>query len=131
MDISVELCGLKFENPFGLASAPPTTSSAMIRRAFDLGWSFALTKTFSLDKARVRMFVAFLVISAFTTPVYCKYPHRVITILLKGNCQLAQTYKLREFHLKCSNNIYSKQRKLRSALPISEKGGSGLEFLHL
>lgn len=50
VDISVEFCGLKFPNPFGLASAPPTTSSAMIRRAFEAGWGFALTKTFSLDK---------------------------------------------------------------------------------
>jgi len=52
VDVSVEMCGLKFEHPFGLASAPPTTSSAMIRRAFEQGWAFALTKTFSLDKAR-------------------------------------------------------------------------------
>lgn len=52
VDISVEVCGLKFPNPFGLASAPPTTSSAMIRRAFEAGWGFALTKTFSLDKVR-------------------------------------------------------------------------------
>lgn len=44
------MCGLKFENPFGLASAPPCTTSAMIRRAFETGWGFAVTKTFSLDK---------------------------------------------------------------------------------
>ncbi|MBN3296653.1 DPYD dehydrogenase, partial [Amia calva] len=50
VDISVEMAGLKFPNPFGLASAPPTTSTAMIRRAFQEGWAFALTKTFSLDK---------------------------------------------------------------------------------
>ncbi|XP_062847503.1 dihydropyrimidine dehydrogenase a, tandem duplicate 1 isoform X2 [Trichomycterus rosablanca] len=50
VDISVEMCGIKFPNPFGLASAPPTTSAAMIRRAFEQGWGFALTKTFSLDK---------------------------------------------------------------------------------
>ncbi|XP_065069979.1 dihydropyrimidine dehydrogenase [NADP(+)]-like [Rhopilema esculentum] len=50
VDLSVEVCGLKFPNPFGLASAPPTTTSAMIRRAFETGWGFALTKTFSLDK---------------------------------------------------------------------------------
>ncbi|UYV65117.1 DPYD [Cordylochernes scorpioides] len=50
VDISVKMCGLTFSNPFGLASAPPTTSSAMIRRAFETGWAFALTKTFSLDK---------------------------------------------------------------------------------
>ncbi|XP_069823819.1 dihydropyrimidine dehydrogenase [NADP(+)] isoform X2 [Dendropsophus ebraccatus] len=50
VDISVEMAGLKFLNPFGLASAPPTTSAPMIRRAFQAGWSFALTKTFSLEK---------------------------------------------------------------------------------
>ncbi|XP_033737186.1 dihydropyrimidine dehydrogenase [NADP(+)]-like isoform X1 [Pecten maximus] len=50
VDVSVEVCGLKFPNPFGLASAPPTTSSAMIRRSFEQGWGFALTKTFALDK---------------------------------------------------------------------------------
>ncbi|MXQ79675.1 hypothetical protein E5288_WYG007062 [Bos mutus] len=50
VDISVEMAGLKFTNPFGLASATPTTSSSMIRRAFEAGWAFALTKTFSLDK---------------------------------------------------------------------------------
>jgi dihydropyrimidine dehydrogenase (NADP+) len=44
------MCGIKFQNPFGLASAPPSTSYPMIRRAFELGWSFALTKTFVLDK---------------------------------------------------------------------------------
>ena len=46
----MEICGLKFENPFGLASAPPTTSAAMIRRGFEAGWGFAVTKTFALDK---------------------------------------------------------------------------------
>ncbi|KAM9720041.1 dihydropyrimidine dehydrogenase [NADP(+)] isoform 2-T2 [Menidia menidia] len=50
VDISVEVCGVKFPNPFGLASAPPTTSTAMIRRAFEQGWGFALTKTFGLNK---------------------------------------------------------------------------------
>ncbi|KAM6262372.1 dihydropyrimidine dehydrogenase [NADP(+)] [Porphyrio hochstetteri] len=50
VDISVEMAGLKFPNPFGLASATPTTSSSMIRRAFEAGWGFAVTKTFSLDK---------------------------------------------------------------------------------
>jgi dihydropyrimidine dehydrogenase (NADP+) len=49
VDISVEVCGIKFPNPFGLASAPPTTSSAMIRRGFKAGWGFAVTKTFGLD----------------------------------------------------------------------------------
>lgn len=50
VDISVDICNIHFENPFGLASAPPTTSSSMIRRAFQAGWGFAVTKTFGLDK---------------------------------------------------------------------------------
>lgn len=50
VDISVEICGLKLPNPFGLASAPPTTASSMVRRAFENGWGFAVTKTFGLEK---------------------------------------------------------------------------------
>lgn len=57
------MCGLKFENPFGLASAPPTTASAMIRRSFEQGWSFAVTKTFALDKD--------MVTSEYKTAVKC------------------------------------------------------------
>lgn len=54
VDLSVEMCGLKFSNPFGLASAPPTGSSAMIRRGFEAGWSFAVTKTYTLDRDMTR-----------------------------------------------------------------------------
>lgn len=50
VDISVEMVGIKFPNPFGLASATPCTSAAMIRRSFEAGWGFAVTKTFALDK---------------------------------------------------------------------------------
>lgn len=50
IDISVEMVGIKFPNPFGLASATPCTSAAMIRRSFEAGWGFAVTKTFALDK---------------------------------------------------------------------------------
>lgn len=50
VDISVNFCGMKFPNPFGIASATGATSSAMIARAFDAGWGFAVTKTFCLDK---------------------------------------------------------------------------------
>lgn len=55
VDISVEMCGIKFPNPFGLASTPPTTSTPMIRRAFEQGWGFALTKTFGLDKVYLQI----------------------------------------------------------------------------
>lgn len=55
VDLSVEMCGIKFENPFGLASAPPATSTAMIRRSFEAGWGFAVTKTFCLDKVNSKV----------------------------------------------------------------------------
>lgn len=50
VDISINVCGVKFPNPYGLASAPPTTSAAMIRRSFEQGWGFAVTKTYGLEK---------------------------------------------------------------------------------
>ncbi len=50
VDISTEINGKKFINPFGLSSAPPTTSYPMIRRAFQEGWGFAVIKTITLDK---------------------------------------------------------------------------------
>ncbi|KAJ8982696.1 hypothetical protein NQ317_013168 [Molorchus minor] len=53
VDVSVEICGVRFENPFGLASAPPVTTTPMIRRAFEQGWGFVVTKTFCLDKDEV------------------------------------------------------------------------------
>jgi NADPH-dependent glutamate synthase beta subunit-like oxidoreductase/dihydroorotate dehydrogenase/Pyruvate/2-oxoacid:ferredoxin oxidoreductase delta subunit len=50
VDLSVDICGVRFPNPFGLASATPCTAASMIRRAFEQGWGFAVTKTFGLDK---------------------------------------------------------------------------------
>lgn len=70
VDVSIEVCGLKFPNPFGLASAPPTTSSAMIRRAFEQGWGFALTKTFSLDKDLVTNVSPRIVRGTTSGPMY-------------------------------------------------------------
>jgi dihydropyrimidine dehydrogenase (NADP+) len=49
VDISCEVAGVKFPNPFGLASAPPCTSIEMMDRGFQYGWGFAVTKTYSLD----------------------------------------------------------------------------------
>ena len=50
VDLSVDICGLKFPNPMGLASAPPTGTAALCRRAFENGWGFVVTKTYGLDK---------------------------------------------------------------------------------
>jgi dihydropyrimidine dehydrogenase (NAD+) subunit PreA len=46
--LSVQFTGLRFENPFLLASAPPTESDGNIMRAFDAGWGGVVTKTIGL-----------------------------------------------------------------------------------
>jgi dihydropyrimidine dehydrogenase (NAD+) subunit PreA len=47
-DLSLSITGLRFENPFLLASAPPTESESNIMRAFDAGWGGVVTKTIGL-----------------------------------------------------------------------------------
>ena len=44
-DLSVEYLGVHFENPFVLASAPPSANCEMIARAFEAGWAGAVIKT--------------------------------------------------------------------------------------
>src|ERR671910_2128655 len=48
VDLSVDFTGIRFENPFLLASAPPTESESNIMRAFDAGWGGVVTKTIGL-----------------------------------------------------------------------------------
>ena len=47
-DLSVVFTGIQFENPFLLASAPPTESDTNIMRAFAAGWGGVVTKTIGL-----------------------------------------------------------------------------------
>jgi dihydropyrimidine dehydrogenase (NAD+) subunit PreA len=46
--LGVQFTGLRFDNPFLLASAPPTESDGNIMRAFDAGWGGVVTKTIGL-----------------------------------------------------------------------------------
>jgi dihydroorotate dehydrogenase len=46
--LAVTFTGLRFENPFLLASAPPTESDSNIMRAFEAGWAGVVTKTIGL-----------------------------------------------------------------------------------
>ena len=46
--LETEFCGVRFPNPFTLASAPPTTTGEMIMRAFDVGWGAAITKSLTV-----------------------------------------------------------------------------------
>jgi dihydroorotate dehydrogenase len=46
--LEVVFTGIRFANPFLLASAPPTESDGNIMRAFDAGWGGVVTKTIGL-----------------------------------------------------------------------------------
>src|SRR5512143_4035182 len=48
VDLGTTFTGIRFANPFLLASAPPTESDANILRAFDAGWGGVVTKTIGL-----------------------------------------------------------------------------------
>lgn len=47
-DLSTEFTGIRFPNPFLLASAPPTESESNILRAYEAGWGGVVTKTIGL-----------------------------------------------------------------------------------
>ena len=52
-DLSIEVNGLRFPNPFVLASGPPGTNGKVIQRSFELGWGGIVCKTLSLDNSQV------------------------------------------------------------------------------
>ena len=53
MDLNVNYCGFDLINPFLLASAPPTGTGAMMRRAYKAGWAGGVTKTLVMDASLV------------------------------------------------------------------------------
>ena len=50
MHLAVDYSGVHFENPFVLASGPPTANADMISRAFEAGWAGAVIKTLILEQ---------------------------------------------------------------------------------
>lgn len=53
VDLSIEVNGMKFDNPFMLASGPPGTNARVIAKSFELGWGGVVCKTISLDASKV------------------------------------------------------------------------------
>jgi dihydropyrimidine dehydrogenase (NAD+) subunit PreA len=47
-DLTTTFTGIRFANPFLLASAPPTESESNILRAFEAGWGGVVTKTIGM-----------------------------------------------------------------------------------
>src|SRR5688572_3964107 len=53
VDLSVEVDGIKFPNPFVIGSGPPGSNAGCINRAFKDGWGGVVCKTISLDSSKV------------------------------------------------------------------------------
>ncbi len=50
-DLSINFCGVNFENPFCLSSSPVGYHAEMCARAFDAGWGGIVYKTLGLEKS--------------------------------------------------------------------------------
>ena len=100
--LQTNILGIKFENPFLLASAPPTANIESIDKAFELGWGGAVLKTITpdnlemseaspryavlQDQKRIIGFQNIELLSHHTVQYWCegidylkqKHPHKVI-----------------------------------------------------
>ena len=52
--LTTSILGIEFENPFLLASAPPTASIESIDKAFEMGWGGAVLKTITPDDLKMK-----------------------------------------------------------------------------
>ena len=53
VELAVTVDGIRFPNPFVLASGPPGTNGKVIQRSFELGWGGIVCKTISLESDKV------------------------------------------------------------------------------
>ena len=52
-DLSIEVDGLKFDNPFVIGSGPPGSNANTMARAFEAGWGGVVCKTIALEAEKV------------------------------------------------------------------------------
>ncbi len=55
IDLSVDFCGVRLNNPFLLAAAPPTDDLDMLRAGFRAGWAGAVLKTTAVEDEPVEL----------------------------------------------------------------------------
>ena len=53
-DLSIEVDGLKFDNPFVIGSGPPGSNAGTIKRAFKEGWGGVSCKTIQLEADKIK-----------------------------------------------------------------------------
>ncbi|MDP6154970.1 MAG: NAD-dependent dihydropyrimidine dehydrogenase subunit PreA [Candidatus Thermoplasmatota archaeon] len=52
-DLSIEMCGVRFPNPFLLSSSPVSNTAEMVARAFDRGFGGAVFKTVHAGRTKI------------------------------------------------------------------------------
>lgn len=83
VDLSVSYAGLRFDSPFILASAPPSDTYEMVKKAFEVGWAGAVLKTTSQED--------YLVNIAYPCIAGCRFEGNVVGF---GNID-----NISEFHM--------------------------------
>ncbi len=84
--LQTDLCGIKFQNPFILAAAPPTDELEIVCEGLEAGWAGAVLKTTSVEG----------------NPVPLKYPmitgihHFDNRVMAMGNTDLISAYHINE-----------------------------------
>lgn len=78
--LNTKVLGIDFENPFILASAPPTAKIESIDKAFTLGWGGAVLKTITSIGAMKQGLLNYLESKGFNSPADLK--NRAIPNLL-------------------------------------------------
>ena len=136
--------GIDFENPFLLASAPPTALIESIDKAFEMGWGGAVLKTITpddlemneaslryavlRDKKRIIGFQNIELLSHQTVKYWCdgikflkqKYPHKVIIASIMSPVEKSAWQEL----VKTLNNTPADAFELNFSCPhgMPEKG---------
>ncbi len=52
-DLSINMCGVKFPNPFLLSSSPVSNTAEMVSRAFEAGWGGVAYKSVTHDRTKI------------------------------------------------------------------------------
>jgi len=99
VDLSIDFCGVKFENPFVLAAAPPSDELDMVRNGFKAGWAGAVLKTTSVESTAVDL----------KYPMMTAVSHEGKRVTALGNIDL-----ISEYHI---DVVEDRVKKLKAEFP--------------
>lgn len=85
-NLSVDFCGVHFENPFILAAAPPSDELEMVRNAFKMGWAGAVLKTTHIKEEIVDL----------VYPMMSSFDYEGKRVASLGNIDLVSEYDIDE-----------------------------------